>query len=176
MFHLNSGVAGDKIALAHEALGAMYADCLHYQVDLVGGAANMALYRATGRKQGSMDIRGGMYQSLWDNFLEARMRAPQTPYLCFPKVHHVSANSLCLLKQYEDALGGAPYEECVAPDWSTFPSLDPLVASVFEWGHSMDDDTWAKAPSGQPEFKVNVSEWVLNSTRLYQCVLPPERL
>ena len=111
MFHLNSGVAGDKIALAHEALGAMYADCLHYQVDLVGGAANMALYRATGRKQGSMDIRGGMYQSLWDNFLEARMRAPQTPYLCFPKVHHVSANSLCLLKQYEDALGGAPYEE-----------------------------------------------------------------
>ena len=57
MFHLNSGVAGDKVALAHEALGAMYADCLHYQVDLVGGEANMALYRATGRKQESMDIR-----------------------------------------------------------------------------------------------------------------------
>ena len=32
MFHLNSGVAGDKVALAHEALGAMYADCLHYQL------------------------------------------------------------------------------------------------------------------------------------------------
>ena len=63
MFHLNSGVAGDKVALAHEALGSMYADCLHYQVDLVGGDANMALYRATGRKQESMDIRGGMYQS-----------------------------------------------------------------------------------------------------------------
>ena len=48
MFHLNSGVAGDKVALAHEALGAMYADCLHDQVDLVGGDANMALYRAAG--------------------------------------------------------------------------------------------------------------------------------
>ena len=34
----------------------------------------------------------------------------------------------------------------------------------FEWGHSMDDDTWAKIPSGHPEFKVNVSEWVLHST------------
>ena len=164
MFHLNSGIAGDKVALAHEALGAMYADCLHYQVDLVGGDANMALYRATGRKQESMDIRGGMYQGLWDYFLEAWVKAPQTPYMCFPKVQHVSANSLCLLKQHEDALGGAPYEECIAPDWSTFPGLDPLVASVFERGHSMDDDTWANIPSGQPEFKVNVSKWVLNST------------
>ena len=162
-FHLNSGIAGDKVALAHEALGAMYADCLHYQVDLVGGDANMALYRATGRKQESMDIRGGMYQGLWDYFLEAWVKAPQTPYMCFPKVQHVSANSLCLLK-HEDALGGAPYEECIAPDWSTFPGLDPLVASVFERGHSMDDDTWANIPSGQPEFKVNVSKWVLNST------------
>ena len=45
MFHLNSGVAGDKVALAHEALGAMYADCLHYLVDLVGGDANMAFYQ-----------------------------------------------------------------------------------------------------------------------------------
>ena len=164
MFHLNSGIAGDKVALAHEALGTVYTDCLHYQIDLVGGDANMALYRATGRKQGCMDIRGGMYQSLWDYFLEAWVKAPQTPYMCFPKVQHVSANSLCLLKQYEDALGGAPYEECIAPDWSTFPGIDPLVAFVFEWGHSMDDDTWANIPSGQPEFKVNVSEWVLNST------------
>eukprot|EP00439_Symbiodinium_sp_Y106_P038640 s460_g4.t1 len=111
-----------------------------------------------------MDIRAGMYQGLWDYFLEAWVKAPQTPYMCFPKVQHVSANNLCLLKQYEDALGGAPYEECIAPDWSTFPGIDPLVASVFEWGHSMDDDTWANIPSGQPEFKVNVSEWVLNST------------
>ena len=66
MFHLNSQTAAAKVALAHEALGAMYADCLHYQVDLVGGDATLALYRAAGRKQESMDIRGGMYQSLWD--------------------------------------------------------------------------------------------------------------
>ena len=164
MFHLNNVIAATKVALAHEALGTMFADCLHYQVDLLGGDANMALFRATGRKQESMDIRGGMYQSLLDYFLEAWAKAPQSPHLCFPRVQHVSANSLCLLKQYEDLLGGEPYKDCTHPDWSTFPGLDPLVATVFEWGHSMDDDQWAMTPSGKQEFKVNVSEWLLNST------------
>ena len=28
----------------------------------------------------------------------------------------------------------------------------------------MDDETWANIPSGQQEIRVNVSEWVLNST------------
>ena len=41
-------------------------DCLHYQVDLLAGDPNMALDRATARKEESMDIRGGMYQSIID--------------------------------------------------------------------------------------------------------------
>ena len=46
MFHLNNVIAASsKIALAHEALGTMLADCRHYQVDLLGGDANMALYK-----------------------------------------------------------------------------------------------------------------------------------
>ena len=61
MFHLNNVCAAGKVALAHEALGTMFAACLHYQVDLLGGDANMAMYRATGRKQESVDIRGSMY-------------------------------------------------------------------------------------------------------------------
>ena len=153
------GIAGDKVALAHEALGAMYADCLHYQVDLHWLEATptwhvigpQGVSRSRTRVSGTTSLKPGL------KLHRLRTCASQ-------KVLHVSANSLCLLKQYEDALGGAPYEECIAPDWSTFPGLDPLVASVFEWGHSMDDDTWANIPSGQPEFKVNVSEWVLNST------------
>ena len=156
MFHLNNVCAAGKVALAHEALGTMFADCLHYQVDLLGGDANRAMYRATGRKQESVDIRGSMYQSLLDYFLEA--------CLCFPRVQHVSANSLCLLKQYEDLLGGPPYKDCDHPDWSTFPGLDPMVATVFEWGHNMDDEQWSMIPSGKQEFKVTVSEWLLNST------------
>ena len=48
MFHLRNVIAASKTALAREALGTMFADCLHYQVDLIGGDANMALYRATG--------------------------------------------------------------------------------------------------------------------------------
>ena len=39
-------------------LGTMFADCLHYQVDLIGGDPNMALHRAMQRNQEGMDIRG----------------------------------------------------------------------------------------------------------------------
>ena len=95
MFHLNSGVAGDKVALAHEALGTMYADCLHYQVDLVGGDANMALYRATGRKQESMDIRGGMYQSLWDYFLEAWVKELHRLRTCASQGYNTFLQTVC---------------------------------------------------------------------------------
>eukprot|EP00439_Symbiodinium_sp_Y106_P058187 s3030_g8.t1 len=60
----------------------MFADCLHYQVDLIGGDANMALYRAMGSKQESVDIRGGMYQSLLDYLLEAYSESPSCTHLC----------------------------------------------------------------------------------------------
>ena len=77
--------------------------------------------RATGRKQESVDIRGGMYQTTLNYFLEAWAKAPQSPHLCFPRAQNVSANSLCLLTQYEDLFGGRPYKDCDHPDWSTFP-------------------------------------------------------
>ena len=80
-FHLNNVVASKKISIAHECLATMFADCLHYQVDLIGGDANMALYRAMGSKQESMDIRGGMYQSLLDYLLEAYSESPSCPHL-----------------------------------------------------------------------------------------------
>ena len=105
-FHLNNVVASKRVSVAHECLATMFADCIHYQVDLIGGDANMALYRAMGSKQESMDIRGGMYQSLLDYLLEAYSESPACPHLCCPKAQHVTANSLCLLKQYEDQLGG----------------------------------------------------------------------
>eukprot|EP00439_Symbiodinium_sp_Y106_P025870 s9174_g3.t1 len=120
--------------------------------------------RATGRKQESVDIRGGMYQTTLNYFLEAWAKAPQSPHLCFPRAQFVSANSLCLLTQYEDLFGGRPYKDCDHPDWRTFPGLDPMVATVLEWGHSMDDEQWSMMPSNMPEFKVSVSEWLLNST------------
>ena len=134
--------ANSKTALAHEALGTMFADCLHYQVDLLGGDAKhgFCIGLQVGNKNESVDIRGGMYQTTSNYFLEAWAKAPQSPHLCFPRAQFVSANSLCLLKQYEDLFAGRPYKDCDHPDWSTFPRLDPMVATVFEWGHSMDDE------------------------------------
>ena len=109
----------------------------------------MALYRAMGSKQESMDIRGGMYQSLLDYLLEAYSESPSCPHLCCPRAQHVSANSLCLLKQYEDQLGGRCYKDCQKPDWNTFPGLDPMTATILEWGHSMTDDQWADFPANK---------------------------
>ena len=60
------------------------------------------------------------------------MKAPQTPYMCFLRVLHVTANSLCLLKQYKDTFGACAYKYYSSPDWNIFPGLDPLVATVFE--------------------------------------------
>ena len=36
-FHLNNIVASKKVSVAHECLASMFADCIHYQVDLIGG-------------------------------------------------------------------------------------------------------------------------------------------
>ena len=97
-FHLNNIFVSKKISVAHECLASMFADCIHYQVDLIGGDANMALYRAMGSKQESMDIRGGMNQSLLDYLLETYSESPACPNLCCPRAQHVSTINLCLLK------------------------------------------------------------------------------
>ena len=102
--------------------------------------------------------------NILDYFIEAWNNSPECMPFCAPRVQNVTANSLGLLKQYEDQLGHDKYRYCVAPDWNTFPGLDPLVASVMEWGHSMDDEQWGSYPSARFEYKVHVSEWLLNST------------
>ena len=164
VFHLSSHVASGQVSLPHEALASMFIDCLYYQVDLIGGDPNMALYRYSGTKQGSMDIQGGMYQSILTYFLDGWKQSPRCMPFCIPRAQHCSANSLLLLKQYEDALGGRAYRDCPKIDGNTFPGLDPMVATVLEWGHSMTDDQWTEFPADTKEFKLSVSEWLLNST------------
>ena len=39
-----------------------------------------------------------------------------------------------------------------------------MVATVLEWGHALTDDQWTEFPEDAKEFKLNVSEWLLNST------------
>eukprot|EP00439_Symbiodinium_sp_Y106_P009515 s8094_g1.t1 len=40
-----------------------------------------------------------------------------------------------------------------------------MTATVLEWGHSMTDEQWADFPANKNEFKIQVSEWLLNSTK-----------
>ena len=80
VFQLNSKIASGQVSLPHECLASMFVDCLHYQVDLIGGDPNMDLYRYSGTRQESMDIKGGMYQSILNYFLEAWAKSPR----CMP--------------------------------------------------------------------------------------------
>ncbi|CAE7751515.1 unnamed protein product [Symbiodinium sp. KB8] len=120
-------VASEQVSLPHECLASMFMDCLHYQVDLIAGDPNMGLYRYSGTRQESMDIKGGMYQSVLTYFLEAWANSPRCMPFCIPKAHQVSANSRCLLKQYEDTPGqpygstGVLFRVCIRwspPFWS----------------------------------------------------------
>ena len=138
VFHLSSHVASGQVSLPHEALASMFIDCLFYQVDFIGGDPNMALYRYSGTKQGSMDIQGGMYQSIISYFLEGWKQSPRVMPFCIPRAQHCSANSLLLLKQYEDALGGRPYKDCPKVDWNTFPGLDPMGCDRSGMGSFLD--------------------------------------
>ena len=36
-----------------------------------------------------------------------------------------------------------------SPTRTRFLGLDPLVATVMKWGHSLDDEQWAQALPGQ---------------------------
>ena len=163
-FHLNLKVASGQVSVPHERLASMFLD---YQVDLIGADPNMRLYRYSDTRQESMDIKGGMYQSTLSYFLEAWTASPRCMPLCIPKAQHISANSLCLLKQPEDTLG-QPYRDCPQVNWNTFPGLDPLVATVLEWGHSLSDDQWATVPSVQ-------GQRLRAAAELHLCQLPPER-
>ena len=98
VFHLSSQVASGQVSLPHEALASMFIDCLFYQVDFIGGDPNMALYRYSGTKQGSMDIQGGMYQSIITYLLDGWRQSPRCMPFCIPRAQHCSANSLLLLK------------------------------------------------------------------------------
>ena len=93
---------------------------------------------------------------------------------CTLKAQYVSANSprrwtpkrttLCLLKQYEDTLG-QPCRDCPRIDWSNFPALHPMLATVLEWGHFLTDDQWATLEGVQARSLRVVVATVLESGR-----------
>ena len=88
VFHMDSKVANKKVGLAHECFASMFMDRLHYQVDLIVGDANMALYRysgSSGSKQESIDIRGGLYQSTLGYFFGGLVRKPEVHASVLPE-------------------------------------------------------------------------------------------
>ena len=124
----------------------------------------MALYRYSGTRQGSMDIQGGMYQSVLTYFLDAWKQSPRCMPFCIPRAQHCSANSLLLLKQYEDVLGqpyrGLSEDRLEYFSWSGSDGCHCFGVGPFTYRRSVG----RVLPADHKEFKLNVSEWLLNST------------
>ena len=164
-FHLRSHIARKKVALSHESLAIMMADCFSMQVDIIGGDANMAAYRFQGSTQASASIRDSSFQDMVRYFCEAYKAAlGNDPFTC-PKPRFMAANPLGVLHWYEETYS-MPYRNAPQVDWRTAPSLDCIVACVLEWDHSYSPQRWpTKTDAREAEYKIHVSEWVLNTNR-----------
>ena len=79
----------------------MFLDCLHYQVDFIGGDPDMGLHRYSGTRQESMDIKGGMYQSTLNYFLEAWAEARDAAFM-----HPDGTRRFCQQPVPPEAVGG----------------------------------------------------------------------
>ncbi|OLP90103.1 hypothetical protein AK812_SmicGene28398 [Symbiodinium microadriaticum] len=112
VFQLNSKIASGQVSLPHECLASMFTDCLRCQVDLIRGDPNMGLYRYSGTRQESMDIKGGI-----------------------PKAQHVSANSLCPVRSGSDDHHRFEWGHSLTDDqWETPPAdQTEFKPNVSEW-------------------------------------------
>ncbi len=165
VFHMSSKVANKKPALTHECFGIMLADCFHFQVDIIGGDANMAAYRTGGYKQGSTSFRDSCWQEMVRYFAKSYMAAAGNDPHCRVRPRFMSSNPLTLLRWAEDIFG-KPWKEVGAVDWDNAPELDCMVACVLEWAHSYPMDKWQNLrPDAGFEYNISISEWLLHSNK-----------
>ena len=163
VFHLNAHVARSKQGITGEALAVMFADCLHYQVDFMGGDANMAAYRYAGDKQTSISIQESAYQRMFRHFLKAARRAQGDDVHTSPTAQHTTSNPSDILRLYEETFNRRA-ADLPQLDWASFPTLDCLVFTALQWGHSHRAAQWEEVTEEKQEYKITVSERLLVTT------------
>ena len=160
---MKSDIPSRQPGCCHEAYGIMLADCFAFQADIMSGDANMSAYRYAGSRQQSSSIKHSCWQDMVRYFVRAHNDAmSQDPHSrVIPRF--VSSNPLSSLRWWEDAFG-QEYESCRAVNWDTVPTLDCLVSCVLEWSHSISMEKWSQSRP-RLEYKVQVSEWLLHSSK-----------
>ncbi|CAE7944699.1 hypothetical protein AK812_SmicGene34183 [Symbiodinium microadriaticum] len=78
------------------------------------------------------------------NFVRGRKRSDPSAYVDIIDYDDTGESHGALIKCIAQAKAHLLCKECTQPDWSMYPPLDPLVATVMEWAHSMDDEQWAQ--------------------------------
>ena len=72
----------------------------------------------------------------------------------------MTSNPADILLLYEEKLNKKA-TELPHIDWATFPTLDCLVFSALQWGHSYRDQQWGQVAGDQQEYKIQVTERLL---------------
>ena len=161
VFHMKSHIASRQPGFCHEAYSIMLADCFALQADIMSGDANMSAYRYAGTRQQSSSLKHSCDMVRY--FVRGYDDAMSQDTNCRVIPRFVSSNPLSSLRWWEDAFG-QEFESCRAVNWDTVPNLDCLVSCILEWAHTFTDEKWAQALPGL-EYKVQVSEWLLHSSK-----------
>ena len=129
----------------------------------MSGDANMSAYGRTGTRQQSSSLKHSCWHDMVRYFVRGYNDAMSHGPNCRVIPRFMSSNPLSSLRWWEDAFG-QEFESCRAVNWDTVPNLDCLVSCILEWAHTFTDDKWAQALPGL-EYKVQVSEWLLHSSK-----------
>ena len=161
VFHLSSHVASGQVSLPHEALATMFIDCLYYQVDSLGATPIWPFTGTVAPNRARWTYRVGCIRASYR--ISSRGGSNHRGYaVLHSRAQHAAQTVFYFLNNTRMLLAAVPTR--IVLSRNTFPGLDPMVATVLEWGHSFTDDQWTEFPEDAKEFKLSVSEWLLNST------------
>ena len=74
-----------------------------------------------------------------------------------PSAQHVTSNPSDIFLLYEEKFNKRT-AELPTIDWASFPTLDCLVFSALQWGHSYRDEPWGGVTGEQQEYKIQIPE------------------
>ena len=119
-----------------------------------------------------MSIKESAYQRMFRHFLKAASRVQHGDIHTSPTAQHVTSNPSDILLLYEETFNKRT-TELPNIDWASFPTLDCLVFSVLQWGHSFRDEQWGGVTGEQQEYKISVAERMLVTSNEHY-LLDPE--
>ena len=133
VFHLDNEIARAACVKARKRLRQMFADCIRFQVDAVGGDANAASYRVQ-KAQAYHNPRGSSFSIMLARAVSAVNKQAGNQ----PATIEQCLGAQLLTSNTTEHLSGlkAIYERNNADEITNYADYDCIVLAVFSWGQS----------------------------------------